>query len=119
MDDPTVSLENFTLHLNTAGFTIREGRIQSDIAPGGGDGFVVLELGPGDSLYTALVAYGYGAARCYLIDGGDYANRNVDDYRAVARRLAGRGYLVRQSWTKRDHWRKCCRRVARPISLVA
>lgn len=96
MDDPAVCLENFRLHLATAGFTIRDGRIQAGTAPVPQDGLVVLELGPGDSLFTALVAYGYGATRCYLIDGGDYANRNVDDYRIVARQIADRGLRVPQ-----------------------
>ena len=37
------------------------------------DGFVALELGPGDLLSSAPLAYAYGASASYLIDTGCYA----------------------------------------------
>jgi len=49
--------------------------------------FVGLELGPGDSLLSALVASKYGAINTHLIDAGDFANRNVDFYRQAEKEL--------------------------------
>lgn len=54
-------------------------------------GAVCLELGPGDSLASALVARAYGAARIYLVDVGDFADRNLDTYREIAKALDARG----------------------------
>jgi len=49
------------------------------------EGFTCLELGPGDSLYSALFAHVAGAARTYLVDAGNYANLNLESYKSVAR----------------------------------
>ena len=45
-------------------------------------GFVGLELGPGDSLFTAMIANAYGATGYYLVDVEDYAKRDMQCYRA-------------------------------------
>lgn len=58
---------------------------------GAGDGFVALELGPGDSLATAVIAAAYGATHTYLVDVGRFASADVDDYQRLA------GYLRKQS----------------------
>ena len=92
MDDPETSFQNFKLHLTMAGF-------QSDDVHAMANGtmirppkdFTVLELGPGDSLYTAVIARAYGAVRCYLVDTGDYASHDLESYRALARFLSDRG----------------------------
>jgi len=42
--------------------------------------YVVLELGPGDSLASAVVAAAYGADRMYLIDTGPYARSDMAPY---------------------------------------
>jgi SAM-dependent methyltransferase len=47
----------------------------------------VLELGPGDSLATALLARVHGAARTWLVDRGAYASPRIDHYRALVERL--------------------------------
>src|SRR5665647_838092 len=39
--------------------------------------FTVLELGPGDSLFSALIAHTLGVSKSYLVDTGSYAERNV------------------------------------------
>lgn len=54
-------------------------------------GFTGLELGPGDSLFSALIAKGFGAARVYLVDAGPYANADPEPYRRLARELAAQG----------------------------
>jgi predicted SAM-dependent methyltransferase len=50
----------------------------------------ILELGPGDSVATALIAACYGA-RTVLIDSGDYADQNVSLYQSIANRLKEQG----------------------------
>jgi SAM-dependent methyltransferase len=45
-------------------------------------GFVALEVGPGDSVLSAVVAKAYGAHACYLIDSGAYAIEDMALYRA-------------------------------------
>jgi SAM-dependent methyltransferase len=39
--------------------------------------WVGLELGPGDSLISSIIARKNGASRTYLVDAGDYANKSV------------------------------------------
>lgn len=56
-----------------------------------GSGFVALELGPGDSLASAVIAKTFGASRTYLVDTGHYAVENVRPYADLVRRLRERG----------------------------
>jgi len=42
-----------------------------------------LEVEPGDSLLSAIVAKAYGARACYLIDSGAFAIENITPYRAA------------------------------------
>lgn len=55
------------------------------------DGFVGLELGPGDSLLSAMVAHAFGASAYYLVDVGPFAEMNVTRYRAMAQLLSDYG----------------------------
>lgn len=57
-------------------------------------GITCMELGPGDSLFSALIARSWGASRTYLVDTGHYASSNVRRYQSMARFLAGRGAEV-------------------------
>lgn len=54
------------------------------------NGATILELGPGDSIATALLAYSYGA-RAILIDSGDFATKDAQFYRDFAGYLGSRG----------------------------
>lgn len=54
-------------------------------------GGTVLELGPGDSLATALLARAHGAARTWLVDRDTYATARIDSYRTLAERLNANG----------------------------
>lgn len=51
---------------------------------------VVLELGPGDSIATAIVAASYGA-KTILVDSGKYASQDVNLYKFFAKNLRGIG----------------------------
>jgi len=49
-----------------------------------GCGFVSLELGPGDSLLSAIVAHAHGSSKCYLVDAGSFATKEIAPYREMA-----------------------------------
>lgn len=78
MDDPAYALAVFERHFS-----------QSSLD--GTRGFVALELGPGDSVGSALIAKAFGASRCYLVDVGRFAREDMPPYRALADLLRERG----------------------------
>jgi SAM-dependent methyltransferase len=57
-------------------------------------GFTCLELGPGDTLFSALIARAHGAAASWLVDVGDFAERDTAPYRGMALHLAAQGLAV-------------------------
>jgi SAM-dependent methyltransferase len=69
-------------------FRLHAGRAFPDGPPRGA---TMLELGPGDSVASALIAAGHGAGQVWLVDAGDFANRNVPLYRQLAQELVGLG----------------------------
>lgn len=78
MDAPAYALRVVEAHVSRAGWRDLEDK-------------TVLELGPGDSVATAVIARAMGAARSWLVDAGPFANRDLAVYRAVAALLAERG----------------------------
>ena len=54
-------------------------------------GFVGMELGPGDSRLSAMIAHAYGATAYHLIDVGAFAQSDVKGYEAMAALLASQG----------------------------
>lgn len=54
-------------------------------------GFVGLELGPGDSLFSAMIARCHRASLCYLVDSGRFASEDLTPYKEMARYLLARG----------------------------
>jgi len=55
------------------------------------DRFVGLELGPGDSLLSAMVAHAYGASAYYLVDVAAFAQTDMKRYQAMASFLEDQG----------------------------
>lgn len=51
---------------------------------GEGGGFVALELGPGDSLFSGMIAVAFKASATYLVDVGSFAVDDMKFYRAMA-----------------------------------
>jgi hypothetical protein len=51
------------------------------------DGLSVLELGPGDSACSAVIAHALGARQSTLIDAGPFATREMSVYHALAQAL--------------------------------
>jgi len=78
MDDPAYAVELFEHHIAKAGF---------EPFPG----FVGLELGPGDSLASAVIAKAFGSRSTYLVDVGAFANGGMRTYRALGILLRDRG----------------------------
>ncbi len=58
------------------------------------DNFVALELGPGDTLYSALIARSFGATRTHLVDDGDFATRTLDNYETMSQYLSQQGRQI-------------------------
>ena len=71
MEKPKYALGVFRWHFDAANF------------PRKSSGFVGLELGPGDSMFSALIACSFGASRMYLVDVGPFASTNVEFYRKM------------------------------------
>ncbi len=46
-------------------------------------GCTVLELGPGDGITSGLIAHAYGARRTYLVDSGNFVERDIAVYQTV------------------------------------
>jgi SAM-dependent methyltransferase len=83
MDDPEYAISSFEGHLQRCralGFAAKN--------------FVVLEVGPGDSLGSALVARAHGAERTWLVDVGPFASSELSIYDAIRARLAARGLIA-------------------------
>jgi hypothetical protein len=56
-----------------------------------GAGFVALELGPGDSLSSAIIAAAHGASLTYLVDVGPFATTDLAVYRDLCGYLRAQG----------------------------
>ena len=79
MEKPAYAYEMFRSHFDNAAFNNKA------------DGFVCLEIGPGDSLFSCQIAKAYGAERTYLIDAGPFARQDITPYREMAAYLSGKG----------------------------
>ena len=59
-----------------------------------GDECVVLELGPGDSLFSAIIASAFGASSTYLIDVAHFASLEIERYMAMGDCLKEKGFAL-------------------------
>jgi len=78
MDDVSYVVNVFNAHVTRAGL---KGRLQ---------GKVILEIGPGDSVATAIVAACYGA-KAILVDAGPFAKTSMEGYRQLVDTLRRTG----------------------------
>lgn len=76
MHDPTYALRVFREHFVHA----RTPRAAA---------FTALELGPGDSLSSAVIAAAHGASHTYLVDAGAFATTDLTIYRQLGHYLQG------------------------------
>lgn len=58
------------------------------------DDFTALELGPGDSLLSALYLSVFGASKIYLVDAGEFATKEMEPYLSAVNFLEDKGYNV-------------------------
>ncbi len=58
------------------------------------EGFVSLELGPGDTVACALLSRAFGGSTSYLIDVAEFASSEMEGYRTLAEFLGGEGMIV-------------------------
>lgn len=79
MERPQYALGVFTEHLGRVNFANKHATFRS------------LEIGPGDTLFSAMIAQAYGASCCWLMDAGPFARRDIFPYREMARELQTRG----------------------------
>lgn len=79
MDDPAYALGVFRRHF------------ERFLASGGSAPFAGLELGPGDSVASALVAAAHGAESMHLVDVDRFAHTGLEPYRALAAALRVEG----------------------------
>jgi SAM-dependent methyltransferase len=86
MNLPARALETCLMHAKTVGISTSPNIF--------GKNFTVLELGPGDSVFTALVAKAIGAEQVWLVDAGPYATTEPAQYTAMADYLKSQGFSL-------------------------
>jgi len=82
MENPSYAFSIYETHYTRVDF------------PRKGNGFVSLELGPGDSLFSALISSSYGGSASYLVDVGSYAVENIERYNMMAKFLRSKNMQV-------------------------
>lgn len=91
MRQPQRALDNISFHAATAGIlnkkTAKPCFLRAEIN--------VLELGPGDSAFTAVIAKSMGANRVWLVDAGDFAVTDMNEYRALFALLRKHGFALK------------------------
>lgn len=78
MNKPDYAYDVFRQHFQRSNFVRKS------------DKFVSLELGPGDSLLSAIIATAHGSGKCYLVDAGAFATEEIAPYREMADFLRSR-----------------------------
>lgn len=82
MEQPQYALGVFTEHFSRANFANKRA------------GFQALEIGPGDTLFSAMIARAHGATCCWLVDVAKFARRDIAPYRKMAAELRAKGFHV-------------------------
>jgi SAM-dependent methyltransferase len=92
MNQPSRALNAFLEHALSAG-VVGTGPVLPRLLHDGGD-FNVLELGPGDSLFTAVIARALGMSRTWLVDAGPFATTDMSAYAGLFSFLHQKGYVL-------------------------
>lgn len=82
MQKPAFALDAFRRHFDSATFHRKAG------------GFTTLELGPGDSLFTALTAWAHGGSSTWLVDVAPFASTDLAACREMVEFLRGHGLVA-------------------------
>ncbi|MBF0427593.1 MAG: class I SAM-dependent methyltransferase, partial [Magnetococcales bacterium] len=89
MNDPHRAYDIFVLHARAAGMLDESLPPYLKFRCGGG---AVLELGPGDSLFSGVIAKFLGATHSWMVDAGAFATRDGNAYARLAKYLIDMGY---------------------------
>lgn len=92
MNEPQRAFATFVEHARTAGAL--DESTSSPYLIRNQNEFNVLELGPGDSLFTAVIAAALGASRSWLVDSGAFATSDISTYRTLFDFLRQHGYAL-------------------------
>lgn len=92
MNLPQQALETFLEHARTADVLGTEGAVLQLQTQD--DDCAVLELGPGDSLFTAVIARSLGASKTWLVDAGSFATMDMQPYAELVDYLRQQGFSV-------------------------
>ena len=79
------------MELSSYAYSVFRNHFDQVTFPRKGGGFTALEIGPGDSLFSALIAYAFNASKTYLIDTGSYAQKTLQPYITMAESLKNEG----------------------------
>ncbi len=82
MERSEYALGVFSDHFNGVNFARKAG------------GFSTLEVGPGDTVSSALIARAHGASQCYLVDAGRFARADMVPYLELAEKLRSESFVV-------------------------
>jgi SAM-dependent methyltransferase len=91
MDLPDKAFNNFLHHAKMAGVLDESSSLPKLKVSGD---FNVLELGPGDSLFTIMIAKALGASRTWLVDAGSFATTDMVKYDQMLSFLHQKGFLL-------------------------
>ena len=91
MDLPDRAFENFLEHAKAARVLDENSSLPQLKVSGD---FKVLELGPGDSLFTIMIARALGASRTWLVDAGFFATTDMAKYDQMLDFLRERDFLL-------------------------
>lgn len=89
MDQPHSALDGFMVHARSAEVLDEDER---RFTPRSDNGFSVLEVGPGDSLFDAQIASALGAHEVWMVDARAYATTSVAAYVQMSDLLRDRGW---------------------------
>ena len=79
MDNAEYAIETFMFHIKNCNFYNKQ------------NGLTILEIGPGDSVASALIAKSINS-KCILIDTGNFLSNNLNDYKNLAEKLVKLGF---------------------------
>lgn len=91
MNQPQKALTNFLEHSRTGGVLHEELALPYLCINGD---FSLLELGPGDSLFSAVIARALNASRIWLVDSGAFASTDITTYTAMFSFLRQKGFSL-------------------------
>ena len=93
MNDPQLAFNTMLTHARSAGVVATGAPLPHFLTAG--TEFNVLELGPGDSLFSAVIAKALGASRTWMVDAGSFATKEMPAYGKLFDFLHEKGFADR------------------------